>query len=98
MSRRVSDYFRNSYLKGQLARGGSAICSALLKHGHANFSLTIFPCDSPLTEEQYYMDNYTLEYNIRRVATGPAPIPGVQPDRSGELNPQFGKVGPDSAH
>lgn len=98
LSRRVSDYFRNSYLKGQLARGNSAICSALLKYGHAHFSLTMYPCNSPLTQEQYYMDNYPMEYNIRRTATGPAPVPGIQPNRSNELNRQFGKVGPDSAH
>lgn len=93
LSSRVSDYYRHSYLNGQLKRGNSAICSALLKYGHANFSLSMYPCDSPLTSEQYYLDNYPVEYNIRRVATG-----GVQPDRSGNLNLQFGKVGPDSAH
>lgn len=74
------------------------ICSALLKYGHANFSLSTYPCVNPLTEEQYYMDNFPVEYNIRRIATGPAHVPGNQPDRSGELNPQFGNVGVNSAH
>lgn len=70
----------------------------LLKYGHANFSVTVYPCEDPLTQEQFYLDNYSVVYNSRRTATGPAYTPGIQPDRSGPYNPQFGLVGPDSSH
>lgn len=96
LSSRLSDYFSMAYIRAQLARGKSSICSALDKYGHANFSVQVLPCDDPLTEEQYYLDNYKVEYNIRRTATGPAP--GAQQDITGSKNPQYGQVGPKAAH
>ena len=98
LSGRVSDYFRPAYIRAQLARGNSAICGAILKYGISNFSLEVYTCPDPLVQEQYYLDNYELAYNIRRVATSPAPVPGLQPDMTGSNNSQFGKMGPDSGN
>ena len=42
--------------------------------------------------EQHYLDAYELEYNIRRVALGPAPTSNFDSSSiTGENNPQFGK-------
>lgn len=97
LSGRLSDYFRPSYLRHQIDRG-SLICSALLKYGHANFSVAVYPCIDALVQEQYFMDNFAVVYNARRTATGPAYTPGIQPDRTGKNNPQYGLVGSQSAH
>jgi hypothetical protein len=40
LSSRLSDYFTDSYLKLQVTRG-SVISSAIIKHGHSNFSLQV---------------------------------------------------------
>ena len=85
LSSRLSDYFSDSYLKLQVNRG-SVISPAIIKHGHSNFSLQVLVLGpSPLREdisvdsdfillEQYYLDNYELIYNARRIALGPAPV------------------------
>lgn len=80
---RLSNYFRVSYLEFHSSRG-SAICRALLKYGHNEFTLTVLVLgDSPLEstiyslknlpdfvkKEQDYLDKYTLDYNVNRVAS-----------------------------
>lgn len=97
LSGRLSDYFRPSYLEHQILPG-SVISAALLKYGHENFSLDVYHCDDPLVQEQFYLDNFVMVYNARRDATGPAYTPGVQPDRSGANNPQYGLTGTQGAH
>ena len=89
---------------------GSAISLALLKYGYVNFSLEVLAL-GPSTErkdisvnsdqvslEQHYLDAYELEYNIRRVALGPALTSNFDSSSiTGENNPQFGKTGSKSA-
>lgn len=109
LSSRLSDYFTNSYLKYQSTRG-SAISSAILKHGYLDFYLQVLVLGpSPLREnisvnsdyillEQYYLDRYVLKYNIRRIALGPAPTSQTNGSNiMGENNPQFGKLGSEGA-
>ncbi len=107
LSARLSDYFMNSYLKNQVSRG-SSISAAILKHGLSEFSLQIIVLGpSPDREsisvasdfiqlEQYYLDRYSLVYNIRRIALGPAPTSNPNPLK-GITNPQYGKDGPEGA-
>ena len=43
------------------------IYQAILKYGHANFSLEIIEYTKPqnlIEREQYYLDNYDFEYNL----------------------------------
>lgn len=101
LSSRLSDYFRNSYNKDQASRG-SAISAAILKYGLSEFSLQVIVLGpSPTREsisvssdfiplEQYYLDRYSLVYNIRRIALGPAPTANYN---KGNPNPLFGKAG-----
>lgn len=98
LSGRLSDYYSMSYLRLQAQERGSIISAAILKYGHAYFTLQVFPCVDALIQEQYYLDNAVTAYNARRTATGPAPTPGQQPDRTGSNNPQYGLVGPQGAH
>jgi hypothetical protein len=103
LSSRLSDYFRPSYLKAQASRG-SAICAAILKYKLSEFSLQVIVLGpSPTREsisvnsdfvqlEQYYLDRYSLVYNIRRIALGPAPTASLDYNK-GDTNPQFGKAG-----
>jgi hypothetical protein len=42
--------------------------------------------------EQYCLDRYSLVYNIRRIAIGPAPTANLNYNK-GNSNPQFGKAG-----
>lgn len=106
LSSRLSNYFTNSYLNYQTSRG-SAISSAILKHGLSGFSLQIIILgDTPARDtisinsdhillEQYYLDRYVFKYNIRRIALGPAPT--LKPNytnKKGDNNVQFGKNGP----
>lgn len=107
LSARLSDYFMNSYLKYQVSRG-SSISAAILKHGLSEFGLQIIVLGpSPDREsisvasdyiqlEQYYLDRYSLVYNIRRIALGPAPTSNPNPLK-GVTNPQYGKEGPEGA-
>lgn len=107
LSARLSDYFMNSYLKYQVSRG-SSISAAILKHGLSEFSLQIIVLGpSPergsisvtsdyIQLEQYYLDKYSLVYNIRRIALDPAPVSNSNPNK-GNTNPQFGKQGPEGA-
>jgi len=83
LSLRLTDYYRNGYLKLQSERG-SIICRALIKYGHASFSLSIMVMGSLpgkdsnysstnipdfVIMEQSYLDNYKFEYNVNRVAS-----------------------------
>jgi len=107
LSSRLSDYFKDSYLKHQTSRG-SAISAAILKYGLSEFSLQITVLGpSPTREsistssdhiqlEQYFLDRYCLAYNIRRMALGPAPTANLDYNKS-NTNPQFGKAGADGA-
>lgn len=109
LSSRLSNYFSSSYIKYQSSRG-SAISSAISKHGLSEFSLQVFVLgDTPTRDtisvdsdhivlEQSYLDKHVLKYNIRRIALGPAPT--LNPnyiDKKGENNTQFGKKGPEAA-
>ena len=47
--------------------------------------------------EQYYLDNYELSYNARRLALGPAPVASSKSIHVAESNPQFGKFGSEAA-
>jgi group I intron endonuclease len=103
LSSRLSDYFMDSYLKYQSSRG-SAISAAILKYGLSEFTLQILVLGpSPDREsisatsdfiqlEQYYLDRYSLDYNIRRIAIGPAPTANLDYNK-GNTNPQFGRTG-----
>ena len=83
LSLRLGDYYRKGYLKLQSERG-SIICRALIKYGHASFSLSIMVMGSLpgkdsnysstnipdfVIMEQSYLDNYKFEYNVNRVAS-----------------------------
>lgn len=106
LSSRLSNYYSNSYVKFQSTRG-SAISSAIIKHGLSEFSLQILVLgDSPIRStisvnsdhillEQYFLDRYTLVYNIRRIALGPAPGLNNKPGKNASL--QTDKVGPEGA-
>jgi group I intron endonuclease len=103
LSSRLSDYFTNSYLKYQSNRG-SVISLAILKYGLSEFTLQIVVLgQSPNRDsistisdfillEQYYLDRYSLIYNLRRIAIGAAPISNKNYNK-GNTNPQFDKKG-----
>jgi group I intron endonuclease len=107
LSSRLSDYYSNSYLNSQSSRG-SAISAAIIKYGLSEFILQILVLGpSPVREsisissdfiqlEQYYLDRFNLDYNIRRIALGPAPTANLYYPK-GDINPQFGKKGPEGA-
>ena len=107
LSSRLSDYYSNSYLNSQSSRG-SAISAAIIKYGLSEFILQILVLGpSPVREsisissdfiqlEQYYLDRFNLDYNIRRIALGPAPTANLYYPK-GDTNPQFGKKGPEGA-
>lgn len=68
---RLKNYFKISYLEGEFKIKKSLIHRAILKHGSSGFSLDILKyCDvTALTErEQYYLDLFKPEYNIRKFA------------------------------
>ena len=70
LSRRLSEYFRNSYL---IKTTSMPICNALIKYGHENFRLEILEyceCEASqeklLEREKYYIQllPHTERYNI----------------------------------
>lgn len=80
---RLSEYYRIKYLELQSKRG-SAISRAILKHGLDQFSLSILVLGDTIENntnyssknlpdfavmEQSYLNNYTLEYNVNKVAS-----------------------------
>jgi group I intron endonuclease len=71
LSRRFSHYYSNKTMLNKLKVSKSFIYSALLKHGHVNFSLEILEyCEKDvlIEREQYYMDLLKPEYNICKIA------------------------------
>lgn len=108
LSKRLGDYYQDSYLNAQKARG-SAIARALLTHGRAAFSVQILVLGPTLDVthssanlpdyielEQYYLDNYVLVYNMNRVANAAAYVPGQVSANVGALNVSFGRKGSDA--
>lgn len=108
---RLSKYFRTSYLKLQSNRS-SGIARAILKYGLHNFVLSVLvlgPTPNPsekinkdslpdyLIKEQYYLDNYKLEFNIQRrvVHTNYVPSSGVSVN-VGQSNPSYNLLGKNS--
>jgi group I intron endonuclease len=74
LSNRLSFYYSPSKMNYVLTQSKSYICSALLKHGHYNFSLTILEyCSASelLKREKYYIDYLQSEYNIIKNPTLP---------------------------
>ena len=70
LSDRFRRYFNHSYLSSS-KRGASLICKALLKYGYAGFRLEILeycPNTIVLIREQFYLDKFSPEYNILKVA------------------------------
>jgi len=61
-------------MENSLKRSKSHICSAMLKYGHYNFSLTILEYCSPdkcLEREDYYLKLFKPEYNIAQDPSAP---------------------------
>lgn len=68
LGKRFEKYFTLSYLKD---RNSLVISRVLIKHGYANFSLSILEyCDKGLLNqrEQYFLDSIKPAYNILKVA------------------------------
>ena len=105
---RVAEYFRDGYLEWH-SRRGSVICRAIKKHGHNEFSLSIMVLGaSPEQEtiyssknlpdfvvmEQSYLDNYTMDYNVNRVASSRYEAATQQGSVNvGSDNPSYGLKG-----
>jgi hypothetical protein len=71
LSKRFNNYYSLTFLNRTLNKGNSSIYSALLKHGHKNFSLDILEyCerDVLIKREQYYLDLLKPKYNILKFA------------------------------
>jgi group I intron endonuclease len=90
-------------MENLLTRSRSHICSALLKHGYLNFSLTILEYCEPgkcIEREKYFIDYLQSEYNIIKNPTLP-PMSGrthseesktkISDANVGENNPMYGK-------
>jgi group I intron endonuclease len=78
-------------MKNKLKNSQSHICNALLKHGHSNFSLTIFEyCDKEkcIEREDFYLSCFSHEYNFLEKAGSTL---GSTRNNTGENNPMFGK-------
>jgi group I intron endonuclease len=99
LKRRFTEYFNINHLTRS---NYMAIHRAILKHGHENFSLTIFEyCEAEqcLEREDLYLSYFKPEYNINKKAT--APFSGrthsddtkiiMSDAKKGENNPMFGK-------
>ena len=102
MSNRLSFYYCTTCMENALKRSNSHIYRALLKNGHANFSVTILEYCEPsklLIREKYYID-LGSEYNIIKDPTIP-PMSGrkhsdeskqiMSDNNKGENNPMFGQ-------
>lgn len=71
ISKRFTTYYSQYMIKEVLIRSKSLILSAIQKHGHSKFSLTIIEyCDPSdlIRREQYYIDLLKPEYNICQTA------------------------------
>jgi group I intron endonuclease len=74
LTKRLSQYYSQGYLKKELSKGSSAIYRAILKYGCSNFSLSILEyCDKGeiIEREQYYIDHLKPEYNLLPTAGSP---------------------------
>ena len=69
MSERLYFYYSTTNMENLLKMSKSHLCSALLKHGHSNFSLTILEYCEPeqcLEREYFYLSSLNHEYNIEK--------------------------------
>ena len=67
LSNRLYKYYSTTYMENALKIGKSHIYSALLKHDHENFQLTILEYCEPekcLEREDFYLSFLPHEYNI----------------------------------
>jgi group I intron endonuclease len=67
LSNRLKFYYSNLSMENKLKDSQSYIYNAILKYGHANFSLSILEYCSPekcLEREDYYLSSFPHEYNI----------------------------------
>jgi hypothetical protein len=90
-----------------LTQSNSYIYSALLKHGHSNFSLTILEyCDKEkcLEREDFFLSSFPHEYNILEKAGSPLgrkhsdETPKIMSEnKKGENNPMYNKPRADGA-
>jgi group I intron endonuclease len=67
LSKRLGSYYRIK----ELERKSRPIDTALIKHGHANFTLEILEYSTKenlINREQYYLDLLNPEYNILKIA------------------------------
>lgn len=74
LSDSIKFYYSSSKMNSALQQGKNYICSALLKDGNQNFSLTILEYCEPselLKREKYYIDYLQSEYNIVKDPTVP---------------------------
>jgi len=106
LGNRLADYYRNSYLVIQSKRG-SVISRALLLHGHGAFSLSVLSLGPTLKDqvysssnlpdyvslEQFYLNSFSLVYNVNRIATPAAYTPSTNPINVGINNPSYGLTG-----
>lgn len=101
---RLTEYFIESYLTLQSERG-SILCRALLKYGHEDFSLSIIVLDSEentkyssenipdfVKLEQNYLDNYSMKYNVNRIASSRYESLQVSINK-GEANASYNLIG-----
>ena len=71
LSKRLSNYFSQRFLKKEVLRSRSIINNSLLEYGYNNFSLDILEyCEDNilLERELYYLDLLKPEYNICKIA------------------------------
>ena len=68
---RLKSYFKKRYMQRVLEKANSLIYKALLKYDYNNFKLEIVEfcnIEDIIRREQYYLDNFILEYNILKIA------------------------------
>ena len=71
LSKRLYYYYSTTYMENALKIGNSHIYSALFKHGHENFQLTILEYCEPekcIEREDFYLSFLPHEYNILQKA------------------------------
>ena len=74
LSNKLSSYYYTTYMENTLKISRSHIYCALLKNGHANFSITILEYCEPdkcLEREGYYWKLFKPEYNIAKKPGAP---------------------------
>jgi len=103
LTNRFRCYYNELDMKKTLEKGKSNIYSALLKHGHSNFSLTILEYCSPeqcIEREDFYLSCLPHEYNILKKAGSwlghkhsDKTLTIMSDAKKGENNPMYGKTG-----